>query len=64
MITLDIEVNPDITVTQAHKIANEVENEIKESVDNVYDILVHVEPAGLCQTGERFGIDKKMVNEE
>ena len=22
---------------------------------NVYDILVHVEPAGKCQTGEKFG---------
>ena len=31
------------------------------SVDNVYDILVHVEPAGKCQTGEKFGVDKDMV---
>ena len=25
------------------------------------DILVHVEPAGKCQTGEKFGVDKDMV---
>ena len=48
MITLDIEVNPQITITQAHQIADSVEKSIKSSIDNVYDILVHVEPAGEC----------------
>ena len=62
MITLDIEVNPQITITQAHQIADAVEKSIKSSIDNVYDILVHVEPAGECQTDEKFGIDKGMVN--
>ena len=38
-----------------------VEKSIINSVDNVYDILVHVEPAGECQTGEKFGVDKDMV---
>lgn len=61
LITLDIEVDPQITITQAHEIADSVEKSIKGSVDNVYDILVHVEPAGKCQTGEKFGIDKGMV---
>lgn len=61
MISLDIEVNPEISITQAHKIANAVENSIKQSVDNVYDILVHVEPAGETHANEKFGIDKEMV---
>lgn len=61
MITLDIEVNPQITITQAHEIADSVERSIKRSVDNVYDILVHVEPAGKSQENEKFGIDKDMV---
>ena len=61
LITLDIEVDPQITITQAHEIADSVEKSIKGSIDNVYDILVHVEPAGKCQTDERFGIDKGMV---
>ena len=55
MITLDIEVNPQITITQAHQIADAVEKSIKSSI-------VHVEPAGECQTDEKFGIDKGMVN--
>lgn len=61
MITLDIEVDPQMTITQAHEIADSVEKSIKASIDNVYDILVHVEPAGKCQTDERFGIDKEMI---
>ena len=61
IITLDIEVNPQITITQAHEIAEAVEKSIESSVDNVYDILVHVEPAGECQSTEKFGVDKDMV---
>ena len=60
-ITLDIEVDPQMTLMQAHEIADAVEKRIENSIDNVYDILVHVEPAGKCQTDEKFGIDKDMV---
>lgn len=64
MISLDIEVNPQITITQGHEIADSVEKSIKSSIDNIYDILVHVEPAGKCQEDEKFGIDKDMVSEK
>ena len=60
-ITLDIEVDPQMTLMQAHEIADAVEKSIENSIDNVYDILVHVEPAGKCQTDEKFGIDKGLV---
>ena len=63
MISLDIEVDPQMTITQAHEIADAGEKSIKTSIDNVYDILVHVEPAGKCQTDEKFGIDKDMVDQ-
>jgi cation diffusion facilitator family transporter len=61
IITLDIEVDPDITVMQGHEIAEDVENSIKDSVKNVYDIIVHVEPAGRSQVGEKFGVDEEMM---
>ncbi len=61
VITLDIEVDPYITVIQGHEIAEEVENSIKKSVKDVYDIIVHVEPAGKSQAGEKFGVDEKML---
>ncbi len=60
MIALDIEVDPEITVLQGHGIAEAVEKNIKNSVENVYDIVVHVEPMGKVHSGEQFGIDENM----
>lgn len=62
MIVLDIEVDGETTVNRAHEIAEEVENSIKQSVENVYDIVVHVEPEGKCHSVEKFGIDKDMID--
>jgi cation diffusion facilitator family transporter len=56
VIDLDIEVDGGMTVTAAHGIAMEAERLIKEKVDNVYDIMVHVEPKGNVETEEQFGI--------
>jgi divalent metal cation (Fe/Co/Zn/Cd) transporter len=55
-IDLDIEVDGAKTVTEAHKIAIRVEQTIKERVDNVYDVMVHVEPRGNIELDERFGV--------
>jgi cation diffusion facilitator family transporter len=56
-IDIDIEVKPDITVMAAHEIAQEVERAIKERVDGVYDIMVHVEPAGNLEN-EGYGLSE------
>lgn len=61
MIALDIEADGNITLNEAHAIANAVENSIKESIANVYDIVVHVEPAGVHHSIEKFGITKEMM---
>jgi len=57
-IDLDIEVDPKLSVLEAHDIAAAVEAAIKERVEGVFDIMVHVEPAGLaCEHGEEgFGL--------
>ena len=55
-IDLDIEVDGGKTVTEAHRIAVQVEEMIKRRVDNVYDIMVHVEPRGNVELNERFGV--------
>lgn len=62
IISLDVETDGEITLNQAHSIAEEVEKKIKESIPNVYDIVVHVEPAGKRHEKEKFGVDKKMLN--
>jgi cation diffusion facilitator family transporter len=63
-IDIDIEVNPDFTVQKAHTIASQVERAIKERVDGVYDIMVHVEPWGdqKRQKDEGFGLCEDTVN--
>jgi cation diffusion facilitator family transporter len=54
-IDIDIEVKPGLTVMEAHRIAQRVEKAIKERVEGVYDIMVHVEPAG-NQEDEGYGL--------
>jgi cation diffusion facilitator family transporter len=54
-IDIDIEVPPKLTVTEAHLIARKVEKAIKARVDNVYDIMVHVEPEGNLEA-EGYGL--------
>ncbi len=61
MIALDIEVDGNITLNEAHQIAHEVEGMILETVENVYDIVVHVEPLGKEHPKERFGIDQQSM---
>ena len=60
-IDIDIEVLPDKTVAEAHGIACKVEAAIKERVENVYDIVVHVEPAGDTKNTENegYGLSEK-----
>ena len=54
-IDIDIEVPPNKSVIEAHWIAFKVEKAIKQRIDNVYDIMVHIEPAGNVEE-EGFGL--------
>lgn len=58
-IVLDIEADGDLTLKEAHRIAQEVEESIKKTVENVYDIVVHVEPIGDTHCVEKYGISKE-----
>ncbi|MDR2210116.1 MAG: cation transporter, partial [Spirochaetaceae bacterium] len=49
------EVAPDLTISEAHAIATQVEGAIKKRVEGVYDIMVHVEPAGRDQGHKKEG---------
>jgi cation diffusion facilitator family transporter len=57
MIDLDIELEGDVSVTEAHAIADRVEESIRTEICNVYDIEVHVEPLGAHHKAEPFGVD-------
>lgn len=56
VVDLDIEVEPAMTVADAHQVATRVEKAIKKSLPEVYDVMVHVEPAGAGCHDERYGL--------
>jgi len=62
-IDIDIEVPPNKSVIEAHWIAFKVEKAIKQRIDNVYDIMVHIEPAGNVEE-EGFGLCEESLNSE
>ncbi len=59
-IDFDIDVDPGCTILQAHEIASRVEAEIKNRLENVFDIMIHVEPQGEHIT-ESFGLSEAMM---
>lgn len=64
MINLDIEVDPDLPVKEAHDIAKNVENSIKSNLRNIYDVMVHVEPLGNLEEDEKYGITETEIHKQ
>lgn len=64
MINLDIEVNPELPVKDAHDIAKNVEISIKSSLRNIYDVMVHVEPLGNLEEDEKYGITETDIHKK
>ena len=62
-IDFDIDVDPKCTVLEAHGIASQVEKEIKQNLENVYDIMIHIEPRGY-DAAEVFGLSEREMLEE
>lgn len=56
LVSLDIEVDPLITVKESHDKAHLLEDKIKEIIPNIYDILIHIEPYGYAHQNEAYGI--------
>ncbi len=56
LIDLDIEVDGRLTVTEGHRLAAQVEKVLRKSIDNLYDVAVHVEPLGNVETEEKYGL--------
>jgi cation diffusion facilitator family transporter len=61
LVALDIEVDGEQPLSDAHKIAVVVEEKIKQAIPNVYDILVHVEPRGNLEPDEVFGVSEDNI---
>jgi cation diffusion facilitator family transporter len=58
MIAIDLEVEGDISLRQAHEIAHQVEESIKSRIENIFDVAIHIEPLGDHIDEKPFGIEK------
>lgn len=61
IVELDIEVEGSLTVIEAHQIADKVEDSIQKSIENIYDIVVHIEPLECQHHKEKFGLSENMM---
>ncbi|MCL2223049.1 MAG: cation diffusion facilitator family transporter [Oscillospiraceae bacterium] len=62
-ISFDINVDPKCSVSDAHLIASNVEKEIKKRLENVLDIMIHVEPLG-DDSVEGFGLSESEISKK
>lgn len=62
LIAIDIEVDGNLSVIESHKIAHKVEFAIKSTIDNIYDIIVHIEPLGTVDPSQAYGVSKDEVS--
>ena len=61
-ISLDVEVDGNLTLNEAHNIAAKIENELKKKINNIYDVLVHVEPIGNSENNEVYGVSENQLS--
>jgi len=55
-IDLDIEVEGTMAVNEAHTIAEKTSLAIRNTLGNVYDIVIHIEPYNSDRNGESYGL--------
>lgn len=61
VIALDIEIDGHMPLSDAHNIAVDVEERLKKTIPNVYDVLVHTEPKGNIEPNEVFGVSEEDI---
>ena len=63
-IDLDFEVDPNMTVKNAHELTEQVEQAIRTVIPEVYDVQIHVEPLGGCNNhNENYGLSPETLKE-
>ncbi|MFP4024642.1 MAG: cation diffusion facilitator family transporter [Thiohalospira sp.] len=62
-VGLDVEIDGELSIEEGHKIAKKVEINIKTRIENVYDVLVHIEPKGNKEK-EKYGLSRDNIDSE
>jgi cation diffusion facilitator family transporter len=63
MVVLDIEVDGELSTRQAHEICVKVEENIRQEIKNVFDIMIHIEPTGFEHKEEVYGVSPNDLQE-
>lgn len=58
VVDMDVEVDGNMTVKDGHDIALKIDDEIKKSIENIYDVMIHIEPKGAGEHCEKYGLKK------
>lgn len=61
-VCLDIEVTPQLTITEAHAIAAKIEKRVSTEVNDIYDVIIHIEPLGDDDKKEKYGATPDIVH--
>ncbi len=61
VIDMDIEVEGSLTVTEGHELSKKVHDCIQNKIENIYDVIIHVEPIGNEEETEKFGLSKDSI---
>ena len=59
VVDLDVEVDGQLTVKEGHDIALKIDEQIKNTIENIYDVMIHIEPAGAGEHSEKYGLKKE-----
>ncbi len=62
-VDLDIEVDANMSVKDAHDLAEKVTHAIKSTIPDIYDIMVHIEPKGFADlhSEEGYGLSEEDI---
>jgi cation diffusion facilitator family transporter len=62
VIDMDIVVDGNLSVTEGHEISKKVHDCIQNRIENIYDVIIHVEPIGNEEKKEKFGLSKDSID--
>jgi cation diffusion facilitator family transporter len=62
MVNIDIELDGEMTLHDAHEVSHKVEKEIKNGLDrDILDVIIHVEPYGDETEEQHLGVSKEVL---
>lgn len=59
IVAVDVEIDGNLSLNEAHRLAHRVEEEIRSELESVYDVMVHTEPSGDDASREKFGVSRE-----